>query len=86
MWGRLSTGVPEDADARNEALNGVGHALEFTAHSLCSTAEGYARRVDGTVEGIKFLGRSRAVWNEKEGEEEEWDDAREVLEVLRRKG
>ncbi|KAJ7274146.1 P-loop containing nucleoside triphosphate hydrolase protein [Mycena rebaudengoi] len=79
MWGRLSTGVPEDADARNEALNGVGHALEFTAHSLCSTAEGYARRVDGTVEGIKFLGRSRAVWNEKEGEEEEWDDAREVL-------
>ncbi|KAJ6612253.1 P-loop containing nucleoside triphosphate hydrolase protein [Mycena sp. CBHHK59/15] len=77
LWRRLAAGKIVDVDARNDILNAASHALEFTAHSLCSTPEGYEWRVAGTVAGVKYLGGGGVA------EEEEWDDAREVVEALR---
>ncbi|KAF7364828.1 ATP-dependent DNA helicase [Mycena venus] len=85
MWADL--GKPNaDLDARVSLLNDTAHSLEFSAHSMCSTARGYERRTEGTVEAVRFLGNHWGAMDGKgvqQGDEDEWDDAREVLAALK---
>ena len=52
---------------------------------MCSTAGGYERRAEGTVEAVRFLGENAGQWNSPVGheDEDEWEDALEVLKGLR---
>ncbi|KAJ7143581.1 P-loop containing nucleoside triphosphate hydrolase protein [Mycena crocata] len=75
-----------DPDIRASLLNDASQSLEFTALSMCSTAEGYECRTEGTMEAVRFLGKNLGSWERQflrhEGEED-WDDANAVLTVLR---
>lgn len=53
---------------------------------MCSTADGYERRVEGTVDAVRFLGQNMGVWDSKVAkpeEEEDWEEARTILAELR---
>jgi hypothetical protein len=52
---------------------------------MCSTADGYECRTEGTVEAVRFLGKH---WDALDSpgaqqDEDEWEDARAVLAVLK---
>ncbi|KAJ7133631.1 P-loop containing nucleoside triphosphate hydrolase protein [Mycena epipterygia] len=87
MWVQLGCGAhPEE---RVSLLDKASHTLEFSAHSMCSTADGYESRAEATVDAIRFLGENVGSWDSKVAkpdDEEEWEDARAVLAVLRRVG
>ncbi|KAJ7213916.1 P-loop containing nucleoside triphosphate hydrolase protein [Mycena pura] len=84
MWEQLGDGGADaDAEARGSLLDEAAYSLEFTALSMCSTAGGYERRAEGTVEAVRFLGENAGQWNSPVRREDEWEDAVEVLKVLR---
>ncbi|KAJ7643735.1 ATP-dependent DNA helicase [Roridomyces roridus] len=87
-WVQL--GVAVDSEDRAVILDEAAHALELDALSMCSTPAGYESRVEATVDAVRVLGRSSGVWDinkvAKPEEEEEWEDARTVLEVVRKSG
>lgn len=56
--------------------------MEFSAHGLSTTEEGYDQRISRKIEGVKKL-RMQEVWN-IDGNEE-FDEAREVIDILRRR-
>jgi hypothetical protein len=64
---------------RNRVLSTVAEELEFAAHSMCTTIDGYSQRTLEKVESVKLLAKSET-WSTDKGEE--WEDAREVAEVL----
>ncbi|KAJ7364939.1 ATP-dependent DNA helicase [Mycena albidolilacea] len=85
MWGYLGK-AHADSDARASLLNDAAHALEFSVHSMCSTASGYGRRTEGTVDAVRFLSKH---WGGivspgvQQDDEDEWEDARAVVEALK---
>ncbi|KAJ7913561.1 ATP-dependent DNA helicase [Mycena leptocephala] len=84
MWLHLSK-ADTDLDTRVSLLNNAAHSLEFSALSMCSTADGYECRTEGTVEAVRFLGKH---WDALDSpgaqqDEDEWEDARAVLAVLK---
>ncbi|KAJ7034020.1 ATP-dependent DNA helicase [Mycena alexandri] len=86
MWLQLGQGAGADPETRASLLNGAAHSLEFAALSMCSTADGYECRTDGTVESVRFLGKHSSAWDghdAKQDDDEEWEDACAVLAVLR---
>ncbi|KAJ7741355.1 ATP-dependent DNA helicase [Mycena metata] len=86
MWSQLGQGDGADPETRAPLLNDAAHSLEFAALSMCSTADGYECRTEGTVESVRFLGKHRGAWDgpdAKKEDDEEWEDARAVLAVLR---
>ncbi|KAJ6583974.1 ATP-dependent DNA helicase [Mycena vulgaris] len=86
MWMRLGAGASADAEERASLLNTASHSLEFTALSMCSTADGYESRTEGTVEAVRFLGKNFSACDSEVAQnedEEEWEDALAVLVVLR---
>jgi hypothetical protein len=64
---------------RNQVLTTVAEELEFASHCMCTTADGYLQRTTEKVESVKLLAKSET-WSTDEGDE--WDDAREIVEVL----
>ncbi|KAJ7728830.1 ATP-dependent DNA helicase [Mycena maculata] len=82
----LQLGVSVDPEARASILDEAANSLEFSVLSMCSTSDGYECRAEGTVDAVRLLGRNVGVWDSKVAkpeEEEEWEDVRAVLEVLR---
>lgn len=65
---------------RNSILSGVASDLEFSAHSMSTTAEGYKERTEAKVDAIKMLKRPEA-WL---GKGEDVEDAGDVLDVVSR--
>ncbi|KAJ7701417.1 P-loop containing nucleoside triphosphate hydrolase protein [Mycena rosella] len=83
-WMKLGGGL--DSKARASILDAAAHSLEFTALSMCSTADGYESRTEGTVDAVRCLGENLGSWDSKvarSGDDEEWEDAQAVLVVLR---
>jgi hypothetical protein len=66
---------------RNEAIMTIARELEFAAYSLSTTCEGYQHRTAEKKRGVKMLEREEP-W--AKGDEEEWEDAREVVKVVKR--
>ncbi|KAJ7160113.1 ATP-dependent DNA helicase [Mycena filopes] len=86
MWSQLGTDDNADNETRATLLNAAAHSLEFAALSMCSTADGYECRTEGTVDAVRFLGKHCGAWDgpdAKHSEDEEWEEARAVLVVLR---
>ncbi|KAI0917389.1 hypothetical protein AcW1_007413 [Taiwanofungus camphoratus] len=80
IWGR-ATMTSSDPDVRNGILSNIARELEFLAHSLCTTQDGYRARSDDKVQAVKLLVNSKA-W-EKNGDDN-FEDAREIADVVRR--
>jgi hypothetical protein len=68
---------------RLQVLSATAKELEFIAHSFCSTAEGYQTRVLSQVSAVKLL-KNEKVWGNGVVDDEEFEDASEVVSVLRR--
>jgi hypothetical protein len=66
---------------RNDTLSIAAQELEFSAYSLCSTQGGYEQRTIAKVDAVKLLVQE-GPWHE--GDAEDLEDAREVVEVIRR--
>jgi hypothetical protein len=66
---------------RNEAIMTIARELEFAAYSLSTTCEGYKHRTAEKKRGVKMLGREEP-W--VRGDCEEWEDAGEVVKVVKR--
>ncbi|GBE85105.1 ATP-dependent DNA helicase [Sparassis crispa] len=79
LWKKARMPSP-DLDKRNNVLANAARELEFIAHSLCTTHDGYKARVDERIQGIKLLVKPEAWGKGKDG----FEDADEVVEVLRR--
>ncbi|KAJ6585409.1 P-loop containing nucleoside triphosphate hydrolase protein [Mycena capillaripes] len=85
MWKQLGK-ADADVDTRVSLLNDAAHSLEFSALSMCSTADGYGCRTEGTVDAVRFLGKQWGSWENpsaQQDDEDEWDDASAVLLVLK---
>ncbi|KAJ7069443.1 ATP-dependent DNA helicase [Mycena amicta] len=67
---------------RYSVLDDAAKALEFAALSMCSTADGYTRRVEGTLNAIRFLSKNVERWKDG-GSGDDWEDALEVLEAVK---
>ncbi|KAJ7617494.1 ATP-dependent DNA helicase [Mycena polygramma] len=85
MWMYLGKADADD-DTRVSLLNDAAHSLEFSALSMCSTADGYGFRSEGTVDAVRFLGKQWGSWDSPDAQqdnEDEWEDARAVLLALK---
>ncbi|KAA1469721.1 ATP-dependent DNA helicase [Dentipellis sp. KUC8613] len=69
--------------ARNNIVSSVAQQLEFSVHSMSSTADGYSIRAQATVAAVKMLPNFR-VWDDDSAMGDDFDDAREVVGVFRR--
>ncbi|KAF7348226.1 ATP-dependent DNA helicase [Mycena sanguinolenta] len=67
IWTFLGQPCSND-DTKESILNDTAHSLEFSVHSMCSTSDGYKHRAEGT---------------EDAEDEDEWEDARAVMAVLK---
>ncbi|KAJ7256834.1 P-loop containing nucleoside triphosphate hydrolase protein [Mycena haematopus] len=85
IWAYLGRARTND-DAKASILNDAAHSLEFSVHSMCSTADGYKRRAEGTEDAVRILSKN---WGAMDGscpqqvDEDEWEDARAVLVALK---
>jgi bloom syndrome protein len=71
---------------RNNILSDVAKELEFSAHSMSTTADGYEERAKSKVDAINML-KKRDVWLEGEPGprvDEEMEDARDLLGIIQR--
>lgn len=50
---------------------------------MCTTAKGYTERIMSKVEAVKML-RDPNIWTETSAADEDAEDARDVLEVIKR--
>ena len=57
--------------------------LEFTAHSYCSTEDGYRAQSCAQVSAVKLLEKDD-VWKAKAVEDDEQEDAMMALSIIRR--
>lgn len=60
--------------------------LEFSAHSMSTTTDGYEQRTKSRVDAVKML-KKREVWIDGDGgygHDDDMDDARDILVVVRR--
>ena len=75
--------VPDMFDRRNSLLSIIARDLEFAVQSLCTTAEFYKARLKDKIRDVKVLKR-QDIWEETIRLDEELEDAREVIQVVRR--
>lgn len=71
-------------DCRNDILSRVARDLEFSAHSMSTSAEGYGERTRAKVDAIKMLKKPEAWLGEEEWHGEDFEDAKDVLDVVHR--
>ena len=57
--------------------------LEFTAHSYCSTEEGYRAQSDAQVSAVKLLEKDD-IWKAEVGEGDDQEDALMAISIMRR--
>ncbi|KDQ62727.1 hypothetical protein JAAARDRAFT_66384 [Jaapia argillacea MUCL 33604] len=81
MW-EYATMATASSETRISALRTVAKELEFSAHSMSRTLDGYKDRSSSKVDAIKQLWDGRS-WDEKDVSEE-FEDAREIAGVIRR--
>ncbi|KAI8994156.1 ATP-dependent DNA helicase [Trametes punicea] len=86
-WSVLKASSALESDMKNVILSTAARELEFSAHSLCRTTDGYRERAAGKVRAIKLLAQPQT-WNAATGSDaaldEEYEDAREVADTLRK--
>lgn len=78
-----------EAKVKEDILSSVARELEFTVHSLCRTEDGYRERAEEKVRAVRALARAEVWVGAGAGasagrDDEELEDAREVVDVVRR--
>lgn len=64
-------------------MSRVAQDLEFSAHSMSTTAEGYDERIRAKVDAIKTLKKPDA-WLGNRGYGDDFEDVRDVVDVIMR--
>ena len=67
---------------RNAVLSHAAQVLEFSAHSMSTTAGGYTERTEEKVVAIRKL-RQFEVWSGDLGDDENSNDALDILDIIR---
>ncbi|KAF9493601.1 ATP-dependent DNA helicase [Pleurotus eryngii] len=80
IWTKLSK-KPVSAAVRNDVLNRSARKLEFSAHSLSSTEDGYKRRVASLLQILSALEDPR-LWSNSSNDKDEDDEVQEVIDIL----
>ncbi|KDQ25684.1 hypothetical protein PLEOSDRAFT_160303 [Pleurotus ostreatus PC15] len=80
IWTKLSK-KPVSAAVRNDVLNRSARKLEFSAHSLCSTEDGYKRRIASLLQTLSALKDPRLWGSSPNGNED--DEVQEVMDMLK---
>ncbi|KAF8895592.1 P-loop containing nucleoside triphosphate hydrolase protein [Infundibulicybe gibba] len=77
VWNRLKNPPPK-RDARSDLLSSAAREIEFVVHSLSTTQQGYERAAGLNTEAVLTLANPD-VWV---SHNEEYEDAREIVDVL----
>ncbi|KAL4261568.1 ATP-dependent DNA helicase [Pleurotus pulmonarius] len=82
IWTKLSK-KPVSTAIKNDVLNRCARKLEFCAHSLCSTEDGYKRRIASLLHTLSALKDPR-LWNSSSSRNDEDDEeVQEVIDILK---
>lgn len=83
VWSRIPRS-PFSEDTRNAILSEAAQELEFSAHSMSTTVDGYNARADCKVDAIRML-RDQNVWMEEPGAaNDDAEDAHDIADIIRR--